>query len=795
MQYFGFVTWTIRSRAFAAGLRTLIEECALNVEAWSSDSFIPKTGGRDRSLNQIAFWEEGVTITIQSGEYGWRYFSLNLNRWGEGESDRYTDKQEAEDYKNLSADADGDVNECLQRVFGAVLSKADRVLFTEMLPEGSVDVNCFYSYRDSVDDYTILNRIPAKDEQAYPADFEAEEIVVPDGTESIAPAQFRLYPNLQRVTLPDSVTEIGEKAFWGCRKLTQINIPAHLKTIGTGAFFGCISLAEKPALPDNVQIGASAFRGTGFRIEEIKRISGDEWKISGDGELLAYLGSGGDVSVPDGVTAIPYGLFKKRTDLTSVTIPDTVTKIGESAFSGCTALKNVRLPNGLTVIPTNAFAQCSGLTELIIPDGVTHIHGFHRSGAFLECTALVKIKLPDSLIEIGDAAFKGCSSLKEIHIPDSVTSIGKYVFSDCTSLTSVSIPNGIKAVSGFERCANLTEVRLPDSVTTIEYDAFLGCSSLTALSLPESVSYIGQSAFMNCSALKKIAIPKGIRTIHAETFAGCSELSDVSIPDGVTEIQSAAFSGCQKLHSLNMPDSVLKIESDAFQGTGVIEEIALLQNNLPDKIFSSAVLSLKTEDEAMRFWLDLCSIPECAGYVQRLCVAMMLANGKKNDDIVSETRMSSSTIAKVRKMTDKTGTGTLIAVIRRLEAKGYTLDRINEFVPKMRGLQKTEAAPESLFLTPDLCWMKLLNTALLTLENQKECLNFFLDLCLNSEKDFMPLVLKIQAAMMLSEGDRVDDIRRRIGISAGALQSISYAMTSLGTGGYQLVLDRLFPKE
>ncbi len=56
--------------------------------------------------------------------------------------------------------------------------------------------------------------------------------------------------NLQRVSLPDSITEIGDFAFAACNALKTIKLPSSLKTIGYGAFM--LSGLTELTIPDGV---------------------------------------------------------------------------------------------------------------------------------------------------------------------------------------------------------------------------------------------------------------------------------------------------------------------------------------------------------------------------------------------------------------------------------------------------------------------------------------------------------------------------------------------------------------
>lgn len=81
-----------------------------------------------------------------------------------------------------------------------------------------------------------------------------------------------------------------------------------------------------------------------------------------DGVLKKYLGSGGDVTIPDCVTSIGDGAFRGCKNLTSITIPDGVTSIGYSAFDGCENLTSITIPDSVTSIGNWAFDGCENLT-------------------------------------------------------------------------------------------------------------------------------------------------------------------------------------------------------------------------------------------------------------------------------------------------------------------------------------------------------------------------------------------------------------------------------------------------
>ena len=62
-----------------------------------------------------------------------------------------------------------------------------------------------------------------------------------------------------------------------------------------------------------------------------------------------------------------------------------------------------------------------------------------------------------------------------------------------------------------------------------------------------------------------------------------------------------------------------------------------------------AVLKLETEEEAFRFFQDLCTIGELRSMEQRFDVAVLLSQGMIYNDILERTGASSATISRVNR--------------------------------------------------------------------------------------------------------------------------------------------------
>ena len=82
-----------------------------------------------------------------------------------------------------------------------------------------------------------------------------------------------------------------------------------------------------------------------------------------------------------------------------------------------------------------------------------------------------------------------------------------------------------------------------------------------------------------------------------------------------------------------------------------------------------AILSLRTTEECLKFFEDLCTMSELSAMEQRYQVARALHDGKIHNEILAETGASSATISRVNRSLQY-GAGGYDLVFGRLEGEG-----------------------------------------------------------------------------------------------------------------------------
>ncbi|MGN1167440.1 MAG: leucine-rich repeat protein [Lachnospiraceae bacterium] len=422
------------------------------------------------------------------------------------------------------------------------------------------------------------------------------EITVPEGMTVIPSYGFNGSDYLETINLPNTLTEIKNHAFFGCKKIKIMEIPESVAgVIGKSAFCQCTSIEQmelsegitelqsfafdgcvalkKVVLPDSIEkIGYKAFIGCKSLTDINIPLSWNEcpsWDgstIDTDHCGLIFQGCEAlvEITIPEGMTAIPSFGFNGSDYLETVNLPDTLTEIKNHTFFNCKKLKNIEIPESVEgVIGKSAFCYCSSLEGIVLPSGIAELQLY----AFNECTALEKVILPDSIKKIGYRTFYGCKVLSDINIPLNWNECPSWeestidtdhcgqIFKGCTALTEITIPEGMTAIPsfGFNGSDYLETVNLPDTLTEIKNHTFFGCKKLKNVEIPKNVTgVIGKSAFNQCASIEQIELPEGITGLQGYAFYYCTSLNNIILSEELKSVGDYAFYYCTGLKTIDL---------------------------------------------------------------------------------------------------------------------------------------------------------------------------------------------------------------------------------------------------
>jgi hypothetical protein len=268
-----------------------------------------------------------------------------------------------------------------------------------------------------------------------------------------------------------------------------------------------------------------------------------------DGVLTAYLGAGGEITIPANATSIlsganaTTGVFYNNTSITKIDL-NNVTEVGNNAFKGCSNLTDVNAPN-LEVVKDEGFHGCSKLVDIYAP----------------------------KLRSLAAHAFRACSALKTMDASKVTELTGSNIFYQCISLESIDLSSfeGNIPFQAFMQCSKLTTVIAPkvtsvggtDQAGSSRGQVFANCDALLTLDFPSATILSWRS--INNATITSLNIPK-VTILRLQALAYCTALRRVSLPS-VVEIESGVFNtitdmvidlsqatGLTTVHASCMPD-------------------------------------------------------------------------------------------------------------------------------------------------------------------------------------------------------------------------------------------------
>ncbi len=417
-----------------------------------------------------------------------------------------------------------------------------------------------------------------------------ENLVIPEGIESIGDYAFVGNKTIKTLTLPASLKSIGIYAFYNCPGLTELSVNA--ETVGHHAFYYLTSLKKLTIGAGVKTIALEAFASCAA-LEEIYFLA-ESCTLDAMSNTYASIfynaGSGteGGVRVVIGkdVAALPAYLFASsyassapRLASVSFEAGSSCAEIGQYAFYNCGALEEVTLPASCKTVGHLAFSGCTGLVSV-------DLGGSESIGerAFSGCTSLKNFKA-DHLMWIDNYAFYNCTALEGFVIGDLVTFVGGSAFEGCTSLRYIALGKSLETIGNnfLSGTTALVEIYYnAKSFTVYNYynTPFYGAGSADGITLtvgrdvvaiPDYLFYVDNSSYTPAK-LKTVVFEEGsaCKKIGLEAFAGVKTLTSVTLPEGLTEIGDYAFYGCTALTDVNLPATLEHFGQDVFSGCGAI---------------------------------------------------------------------------------------------------------------------------------------------------------------------------------------------------------------------------------
>ena len=188
--------------------------------------------------------------------------------------------------------------------------------------------------------YTVPDTVKVIYNSAFWGAQNLEEVILPEGLESINGYAFSTTAKLKKVNLPDSLTQIGQSAFY-MAPIEEVHIGKNVSQIGSYAFYACPNVEELDVAEDNAWF--TVVDGVLFD----KSMS----------RLIWYNISKTDAKyeTPDTVRTISVGAFVNSENLKSIVFNDGLETIEQRAAYNCSSMETVILPASLRSIGTYAF--------------------------------------------------------------------------------------------------------------------------------------------------------------------------------------------------------------------------------------------------------------------------------------------------------------------------------------------------------------------------------------------------------------------------------------------------------
>lgn len=455
---------------------------------------------------------------------------------------------------------------------------------------------------------------------------ETKTIEIEDGVTHIGVYAFRSFSNMENLYLPESLISVGDFAFYKCSQIDGMHLPDSIESIGEYAFFDTIY--DNLVLPRNLRRTGECAFGCSNKYESLKLYVPEGIQESifwyGFDRTLYFFCETEDANFLsdkprkyNGISRFEFDYwasFDDYKDVTELSIPEGITAI-PSGLTWPNAY--VTLPKSLKTIDSNAF-KSGEIKGINIPVGIKSITGY----TFYYCSKLEYVTIESEDITIGESAFEGCSKLRQLDLGNGVTSIGRNAFLECPLSEEVTIPisvvkidinafsdnagikcfrceadskpdawsvswntnpvtvywNGVETLPEGECGKNVRwrfdkdtgELIISGSGEMTDYSAsnyapwIAYMDDVTKIIIEDGVTSVGRKAFYKMHCVTECEIADSVKVIKDYAFQYCTLLETVRFSENTEKIGASAFEQCGSLRIEGLPSGLKRIETKAF---------------------------------------------------------------------------------------------------------------------------------------------------------------------------------------------------------------------------------------
>lgn len=201
-----------------------------------------------------------------------------------------------------------------------------------------------------------------------------------------------------------------------------------------------------------------------------------------------YQGSIRKIEIGTGVAALGDGAFSALRNLECISIPSGITNIPFKALHLCSSLRFAAIPIEATSLETSALTGCFSLRAVSLPRGIATAKSFLLQNGY----CLKRVVLPDGLTNLANAQFQNCYALTKVHLPDELTAIPSNLLYSCYALASIVIPGGVTNIgeNAFYKCYGVKVydfTHCPAVPTLSNSNAFTGIAADCVINVPVSL--------------------------------------------------------------------------------------------------------------------------------------------------------------------------------------------------------------------------------------------------------------------------------------------------------------------